>query len=80
MKILFVGANEGNSRNSYLSIKKIYPKTKILDTSKILNKFYYKIFYHIAPFFFNRIINTFYKREVNSFYDLIFLFNVDLIN
>ena len=80
MKILFVGVNRGNSKNTYTSLKNIYPKTKLLDTSRVLNKLKYKIFYHASPDFFNKSINNFYKKNVNKFYDLVFFMNVEYIN
>ena len=79
MKILFVGANKGNSKNTFKSLKRIYPKTKILDTSRILGKIQYKIFYHASPSFFNSSINNFYKSNITNHYDLIFM-NVEYIN
>ena len=42
MKILFVGVNRGNSKNTYTSLKKVYPKTELLDTSRVLNKLKHK--------------------------------------
>ena len=80
MKILFIGKNKGGSKNTYNVIKKIYPQTTFLDISKILGRFYYIIFYHISPIFFNRIISNFYKKKITKFYDLVFFFNVELIN
>jgi hypothetical protein len=80
MKILYVGANKGNSKNNFKSLKKIYPKTKILDTSRILNKLEYAIFYHIAPNLFNNQINNFYKNNITEFYDIIFFMNEQYIN
>jgi spore maturation protein CgeB len=80
MKILFIGVNNGNSKFTYNAIKKTYPQIKFLDTSKILNNFYYKIFYHISPIFFNQIISNFYKKKITKFYDLVFFFNVEFIN
>ena len=80
MKILFVGVNRGNSKNTYTSLKKVYPKTELLDTSRILNKLKHKIFYHASPDFFNKSINNFYKKNVNKFYDLAFFMNVEYIN
>ena len=80
MKILFVGANKGNSKNTFKSLKRIYPKTKILDTSRILGKIQYKIFYHASPSFFNSSINNFYKSNITNHYDLIFFMNVEYIN
>ncbi len=72
MKILFIGVNRGNSKNTYNAIKKCYPQTEFLDTSKILNNFYYKIFYHISPYFFNQTVINFYKTKITKFYDLTF--------
>ena len=63
MKILFIGVNKGGSKQTYNAIKKTYSQTKFLDTSKILNNFYYKIFYHISPIFFDHIITNFYKKK-----------------
>ncbi len=80
MKILFIGVNRGNSKNTYNAIKKCYPQTEFLDTSKILNNFYYKIFYHISPYFFNQTVINFYKTKITKFYDLTFFFNVEFIN
>lgn len=80
MKILYVGVKSGNSKNNFKSLKKIYPKTKILDTSCILNRLEYAIFYHIAPNLFNNQINNFYKKNITEFYDIIFFMNEQYIN
>jgi len=80
MKILFIGVNKGGSKQTYNAIKKTYSQTKFLDTSKILNNFYYKIFYHISSIFFDHIITNFYKKKIIKFYDVIFFFNVEFIN
>ena len=80
MKILFIGVNKGNSKNSYEAIKKSYPQVEFLDAGKILSNFNYKIFYHISPYFFDQTISNFYKTKITKFYDLIFFFNVEFIN
>jgi len=80
MKILVIGTWNGTSKYDFLTVKKIFNKTKFLSIDKILNKLEYALFYHLFPNFFDFTITRFYKKNIKENYDLILFNNVDLVN
>jgi hypothetical protein len=80
MKILFIGSNKGTSKYNYLTIKKIYKNTTLIDIQKLeINKIQNYIFHHLNSKILDDKINNFYEKEIKEKYDIAFINNVSLL-
>jgi len=80
MKILFIGPNNGTSKYNYLTIKKIYKNTTLIDIQKLkINKIQNYIFHHFNSKILDDKINNFYEKKIKEKYDIAFINNVSLL-